>query len=174
LARFDESYVGMVWIYALLLWYFLVLSLGSGGLAAQYSFGARTGWSVVILGCIKLLSGLLFGDSLSELFKQFPKSMIGVLLVVAGLQIALVTVNLGSYKSISKKEDAYLIMILTATSIVGFANDGIGFLIGSVATVILHYTNVDVADIESSLAVQDATVVSLESEPKSPTNSLAK
>jgi MFS superfamily sulfate permease-like transporter len=134
-------------------------------LAAQYRFGARTGWSIVILGFVKLLSGLLFGDSLSELFKQFPKSIIGILLIVAGLQIALVTVNLGSYKSISKREDAYLIMILTATSIVGFANDGIGFLIGSVAAAILHYTNIDVADVESSLAAQNATtVVTVEAE----------
>lgn len=140
--------------------YFLIV--GSGGLAAQYRFGARTGWSVIFLGCIKLLSGLLFGNSLTAVFKQFPKSIIGILLIVAGLQIALVTVNLGSYKSVSKKEDAYLVMILTATAIVGFANDGIGFIIGSFAAAILHYTNIDVATFESTLANQDTTVVTLE------------
>lgn len=138
-----------------------LLMLGSGGLAAQYRFGARTGGSVIFLGCIKLLSGLLFGNSLAALFKQFPKSIIGILLIVAGLQIALVTVNLGSYKSVSKKEDAYLVMILTATAIVGFANDGIGFIIGSLAASILHYTSIDIETVESTLVGQENTVVTI-------------
>lgn len=113
---------------------------GSGGLAAQYRFGARSGVSVIILGIFKIITGLLFGNSLLAIFKQFPSSIIGIMLVVAGLQIALITSNLGSYETEELKEDAYLIMIVTATSIVGFANEGIGFLIGISATLFLHYS----------------------------------
>ncbi|KAJ3306696.1 hypothetical protein HDV03_004327 [Kappamyces sp. JEL0829] len=134
---------------------------GSGGLAAQYRFGARSGTSIVFLGAVKMVSGLVFGNSLLDLFKFIPKSIIGVLLVVAGLQIALITVNLGSYKTFSKREDAYLCMVLTAASIVGFANDGIGFLIGCVAALILHYTSLDVKDIVPEKLDTAATVVAI-------------
>jgi len=42
---------------------------GSGGLAAQYKFGARYGTAPVVLGSVKLLLGLLFGSSLFTLLK---------------------------------------------------------------------------------------------------------
>lgn len=42
---------------------------GSGGLAAQYRFGSRSGSSVVFLGVLKLLIGFFFGNTLVGLLK---------------------------------------------------------------------------------------------------------
>jgi hypothetical protein len=40
---------------------------GSGDLAAQYRFDARSGASIIFLGILKLTVGFLFGDSLIDL-----------------------------------------------------------------------------------------------------------
>jgi hypothetical protein len=46
---------------------------GSGGLAAQYRFGARSGASIIILGVFKMLLGFFFGEELIDLLRQYPK-----------------------------------------------------------------------------------------------------
>lgn len=81
---------------------------GSGGLAAQYRFGSRTKVSVIFLGIIKILAGLVFGGSLGLIFQKIPTSIIGVLLIVAGFQISLITLDFGDFESKELREDAYL------------------------------------------------------------------
>jgi hypothetical protein len=61
---------------------------GSGGLAAQYRFGARSGASVVFLGSIKLLLGLFAGDFTQNLFSRFPNGLLSVMVIAAGLELA--------------------------------------------------------------------------------------
>ena len=61
---------------------------GSGGLAAQYGFGARTGWSMVILGMVKLGIGLLCGATVLAWLQAFPETVLGVFLLVAGFFLA--------------------------------------------------------------------------------------
>ena len=61
---------------------------GSGGLAAQYRFGARTGGSVIMLGVLKLVIGLLFGGTLLALMAAYPRSVLGPMLVVSGIELA--------------------------------------------------------------------------------------
>jgi MFS superfamily sulfate permease-like transporter len=111
---------------------------GSGGLAAQYRFGARTGVSIIFLGILKILAGIFIGNSLMSLFQQLPNSILGVMLSIAGMQLCSVTYNIGTYESNEKKQEAYMIMILTAATMVGFANDGIGFMIGCIGMLILN------------------------------------
>jgi MFS superfamily sulfate permease-like transporter len=110
---------------------------GSGGLAGQYKFGARTGLSVIILGIIKIFFGLLFGDSLTILFKNIPNSILGIMLIVAGLQLSLTIVNYDVDLSNDEKQSAFLIILIITASIIGFSNVGIGFLIGTVVYLIL-------------------------------------
>jgi MFS superfamily sulfate permease-like transporter len=81
---------------------------GSGGLAAQYRFGSRTKFSVIFLGAIKIVAGLAFGSSIGVLFQKIPSSIIGVLLVVAGFQISLITIDFGNFDSKELSQDAYL------------------------------------------------------------------
>jgi hypothetical protein len=47
---------------------------GSGGLAAQYRFGARSGASIIILGLFNIIFGQSFGESLVSLFTEYPKA----------------------------------------------------------------------------------------------------
>ena len=60
---------------------------GSGGLAAQYAFGARSGASGILLGGLKVLFGL-FGSSLALRWSAaFPTRVLGILLTLAGLEL---------------------------------------------------------------------------------------
>ncbi len=61
---------------------------GSGGLAAQYRFGARSGSSIILLGLFKILLGLVCGESLVGLLRRYPKSLLGVMVLAAGLELA--------------------------------------------------------------------------------------
>ncbi|KAG0277336.1 hypothetical protein BGZ97_009916, partial [Linnemannia gamsii] len=107
---------------------------GSGGLAAQYRFGARTEVSIIILGTLKIFFGLFFGSSLSGLIQCFPTAILGVMLFVSGIELGAVarTVNDGVYDD-QKRHANFIVMITTAGMLVGFKNDGIGFLGGMVA-----------------------------------------
>lgn len=60
---------------------------GSGGLAAHYRYGARTGWSLVIFGTGLFLVGLLLGPVAVYWMRVFPSSILAALLVVAGLAL---------------------------------------------------------------------------------------
>lgn len=61
---------------------------GSGGLAAQYRFGARSGASVIFLGLVKLVLGLFASRAAEMLFIEFPRALLCVLLLAAGLELA--------------------------------------------------------------------------------------
>lgn len=63
---------------------------GSGGLAAQYRFGARSGASVIFLGTLKLLLGLFASRVADVVAGGFPGSLLCMLLVAAGLELSLV------------------------------------------------------------------------------------
>lgn len=61
---------------------------GAGGLAAQARFGAKSGVAPMLLGAAKACLGLMFGSSLFELFQVFPESLLGVMLVLSGVELA--------------------------------------------------------------------------------------
>lgn len=127
---------------------------GSGGLAAQYRFGARSGSSVVFLGALKLVIGFFFGESLVELLKRFPSAMLGVMVIAAGLELASVgeSLNTTGARDIGKnfhgllggeamqdvspmlsdadRKRRWTVMLVTVGLLVGFKNDAIGFLAG--------------------------------------------
>ncbi|KAG0641216.1 hypothetical protein HOY80DRAFT_1015104 [Tuber brumale] len=69
---------------------------GSGGLAAQHRFGARSGASVMLLGLVKVGAGLAFGESLASLLQRFPKSLLGIMVFAAGIELVSVAENLNS------------------------------------------------------------------------------
>ncbi len=61
---------------------------GSGGLAGQYAFGARSGLSMVMLGTAKLLAGLLFGAVALTWMQAFPLTVLSMFLLLAGVTLA--------------------------------------------------------------------------------------
>lgn len=60
---------------------------GAGGLAAHYHFGARRGAATAFLGLCKLTLGALFGGSLLTLLRAFPKTVLGVMLGAASVEL---------------------------------------------------------------------------------------
>ncbi|MFC7556244.1 molybdate transporter family protein [Pseudoroseomonas wenyumeiae] len=62
---------------------------GAGGLMAQHRFGARTGWAPALLGAAPLALGLLFADDAAHLLGAVPTGALGMLLIVAGSDLAL-------------------------------------------------------------------------------------
>ncbi|KAK2433472.1 molybdate transporter [Trifolium repens] len=96
---------------------------GAGGLAGQYKFGGRSGGCVALLGVTKLVLGIVLGTSLAEFLKQFPIGILGVLLLFAGIELALCVRDMNS------KEDFFVALICTAVSLVG-SSASLGFVIG--------------------------------------------
>ncbi|KAH7011938.1 hypothetical protein EDB80DRAFT_876571 [Ilyonectria destructans] len=128
---------------------------GAGGLAAQYRFGARSGASVIALGTFKLLLGLIFGETIVDLLAHYPKSLLGIMVLAAGLELAKVgqSLNQGApdlWQTAAEQESAHSIgrlrrhrdvsddermerwtvMLTTTAGLLAFRNDAVGFLAG--------------------------------------------
>jgi SulP family sulfate permease len=73
---------------------------GAGGLAAHYRFGARTAGSNLYIGGILLVLALIFGENIVSVLRLLPLSILGVLLVFAGLQLALMIQDLQDRKDL--------------------------------------------------------------------------
>jgi len=58
---------------------------GSGGLVGQYTFGARTGGSLIIYGSLFLTLGLFFATGFQHVVQVFPLPVLGVLLLFEGV-----------------------------------------------------------------------------------------
>jgi MFS superfamily sulfate permease-like transporter len=95
---------------------------GAGGMAGHVRFGARTGGALVILGCIVLIIGLFFSDSVSTIFKIFPPSILGVILFFTGLELASITRDIGNQRS-----DVYIMLV---TAGLAMWNMGVAYLAG--------------------------------------------
>ena len=60
---------------------------GSGGMAGHYTFGGRTGGSVILYGSFYLALGLFFGPGSETVIRVFPMPILGVLLLFEGLAL---------------------------------------------------------------------------------------
>jgi len=60
---------------------------GAGGLAGQHRFGARHGTSVAILGMCKVFLAVFLGASALTLLDALPVAVLGVMIVIAGLEL---------------------------------------------------------------------------------------
>jgi len=97
---------------------------GAGGMAGHIRFGARTGGALVILGVIVLLTGLFLSDSVALLFQIFPRSILGIILFFAGLELALVI------RDIQLKKETLYVLLVTAG--IAMWNMGVAYLAGLV------------------------------------------
>lgn len=62
---------------------------GSGGMVGHYTFGARTGGSIIIYGSIFLVLGLFFAGGFQQVVQVFPLPMLGVLLLFEGAALVM-------------------------------------------------------------------------------------
>ena len=98
---------------------------GAGGMAGHVQFGARTGGSSIILGSILLAAGLFLSDSIGTVFAMFPRDVLGVILFLAGLQLALGSRDVGAQKA-----DRFVVL---ATAAFAIWNVGLAVLFGILA-----------------------------------------
>jgi len=77
---------------------------GSGGLAAQYSFGARTGGSMILEGVLELIFGLFFSQTLLNIFKSFPRAILGTMLFYTALLLGRVAFSKGKKSKIKEEK----------------------------------------------------------------------
>jgi hypothetical protein len=99
---------------------------GSGGMAGHYTFGARTGGSVIIYGCLYLSLGLFFSGCFAQLIQVFPKPILGVMLAFEGLAMLLLVRDIA--KSKADLFIAMLVGLMAAGLPYGYA---IGLIIGT-------------------------------------------
>ncbi|GAB3302369.1 putative sulfate/molybdate transporter [Hymenobacter tenuis] len=103
---------------------------GSGGMVGHYTFGGRTGGSVVLYGLLFLVLGLVFSQGFQQLVQIFPLPILGVLLLFEALTLATLL------RDISGTRSDLLLALL-----VGLLCSGLpyGYLVGLVTGTALYY-----------------------------------
>jgi SulP family sulfate permease len=103
---------------------------GTGGLAAHYRFGARTGGAPIIIGLVLILLALALGEFGFSVLGLIPKSVLGVLLVFAGLELCPLVRNL-------KTNEEFFVALLVAGIALAVPNMAWAFGAGMVADFIV-------------------------------------
>ncbi|CAK9174675.1 unnamed protein product [Ilex paraguariensis] len=124
---------------------------GAGGLAGQYRFGGRSGASVVFLGLGKLMLGLLFGNSFVRILNQFPIGILGVLLLFAGIELAMASRDMNS------KEESFVMLVCAAVSLTG-SSAALGFVCGIVLYLLLKLRQLDCSGFGFNLSKSKSSV----------------
>lgn len=95
---------------------------GAGGMAGHVAFGARTGGSPIMLGAALLIAALFFGSSVALFVRMIPSEVLGVILFLAGAQLAL-----GSCDFSRDKGERFSTLV---TAGLAMWNVGIAFVLG--------------------------------------------
>ena len=103
---------------------------GSGGLAGQYYFGARTGGTNILEGLIEISLGVFLGQSLLGILTAFPMPLVGGMMLIVGLQFV---------RPILKLRDWPLCLALLTAGVSVMTNMGIGFLAGLAGVFVLRW-----------------------------------
>jgi len=98
---------------------------GAGGMAGHVKFGARTGGASIMLGTLLTRITLCFADSVGTLFRLFPPAVLGVILFLAGAELAL-----GSRDMSVEKTDRCVVL---ATAAFAGINVGVAVVFGFLA-----------------------------------------
>ena len=95
---------------------------GAGGLAAHYRFGARTAGANLIIGGIFVALALVFGENMVAILNLLPFSLLGVLLVFAGLQLALMI------QDVEERKDLFVVLLMLGIALA--TNLAVAFIAG--------------------------------------------
>jgi SulP family sulfate permease len=98
---------------------------GAGGLAAHYRFGARTAGSNLMIGGIFVVLALVLGDGSLAVIYLLPLSVLGILLLFAGSQLALTIMDLADRKDFFVV--LFMLGVTLATNLAAAFVVGIGF-----------------------------------------------
>jgi sulfate permease, SulP family len=106
---------------------------GTGGLAAHYRFGARTGGAPLMIGIIFVFLALVLGELGFAILALLPNSVLGVLLIFAGLELCPLVRSLQS-------NEEYFVALLIAGIALAVPNMAWAFGIGIVVDLFLRKT----------------------------------
>ena len=109
---------------------------GAGGLAAHYRFGARTGGSNIMIGAIFLVIALGFGKMGIALLSSIPNGILGVLLLFAGLELALLI------RDVTGKNELFVTFLVAGIGL-ATTNMGIAFFIGILTQGLLKWCRIE-------------------------------
>lgn len=106
---------------------------GSGGLASQYFYGARTGGALIMEGTLEIFLGLFLANSVGTIFKAFPFSVLGAMPLFAGIELGRI-----AFKIRGKKEILIILIVGTVSAVTNLA---LGFIAGLLFFFLLERTN---------------------------------
>jgi SulP family sulfate permease len=95
---------------------------GAGGLAAHYRFGARTAGSNLMIGVIFVLLAVVLGVHTLVVVYLIPMSILGVLLLFAGSQLAMTIIDM------KERKDLFVALVMLGITLA--SNLAIGFGVG--------------------------------------------
>lgn len=105
---------------------------GAGGMAGHVQFGARTGGASIMLGILLASVALFLGDSITLLFRIFPQGVLGVILFLAGVQLALGVRDAGGDNADADAHKLHRFIVLT-TAAFAIWNVGVAVIFGLLA-----------------------------------------
>lgn len=103
---------------------------GAGGMIGHYTFGGRTGGSVIIYGLFYIGIGIFFGNSFEEVIKVFPLPILGVILLVEGISLMLLV------RDTVQDKKGFIIAILVGALAFGLPY---GFMVSMLVGTTLYY-----------------------------------
>ena len=121
----------------------------------------RSGASVIFLGLLKLILGLFAAPFAQTIFNRFPKNLLGIMVIAAGLELVGVGESLNTAGALDLSQESssdgiagtiaeqhsskamrelsegerkrrWTIMAITVGGVLAFHNDAVGFLAGMV------------------------------------------
>ena len=95
---------------------------GAGGLAGHYRFGARTAGSNLIIGGIFIALAIFLGAHALSVVYLIPMSVLGVLLLFAGSQLALTVIDL------NERKDLFVSLVMLGITLA--SNLAVAFVVG--------------------------------------------
>jgi SulP family sulfate permease len=120
LANFPAGFLGAV-----------PMCHGTGGLAAHYRFGARTGGAPIMIGALLVVMALALGEFGFTLLAMIPNSVLGVLLIFAGLELCPLIRSL-------KTNEEFFVALLIAGIALSVPNMSWAFVIGIAADLFIR------------------------------------
>lgn len=99
---------------------------GSGGMAGHYTFGARTGGSIIIYGAIYLVLGFFMSPGINVVVNVFPLPILGILLVFESLTLISLVRDLAD-----RRADLLIALIVGLCASMLPYGYGIGLVIGT-------------------------------------------
>ncbi|MEX1330003.1 MAG: putative sulfate/molybdate transporter [Desulfobacterales bacterium] len=109
---------------------------GAGGLAAHYRFGARTAGSNLMIGVIFTALAVLLGRHCLAIIYLLPLSVLGVLLLFAGGQLALTVLDL------NHRKELFVCLIILGITLA--TNLAAGFISGIAVAYLLKWEKLSV------------------------------